>query len=243
MNPNRVDFVIDLTYGLLIFVAIALILLVETVVGIAFGLGVLASYVVHIGWKMARFNPEWMTKEVAEKVEETVTAEVGETISKEMDDVAEEVEKKVTEEVGETVEDTISKEMDDVAEEVEEKVEEDMAEGVESTVSEQVAETVSEQVEESVSATVEESVGEEVDHVAREVEETVSEQVEQTIGKEVEQVMDRISEVSKQAGVRALEDEGFGAEAEKVAEETDESKDSGGGSEKTDAEAKEDEEG
>ena len=107
MNPNRVDFVIDLTYGLLIFVAIALILVVETIVGIAFGLGVLASYVVHIGWKMARFDPEWMTSEVAKQVEETVSDEVEETIHDEMDQVTQQVEETVTEEMGETVEDAV----------------------------------------------------------------------------------------------------------------------------------------
>ena len=89
MNPNRVDSIVDLTYGVLIFAAIALILTVGTGVGVAFGLGVLVSYAIHVGWKMARFDPYWMTGEVDEQVEETVSEEVGqrfeETVSEEVD--------------------------------------------------------------------------------------------------------------------------------------------------------------
>ncbi|PSQ18302.1 hypothetical protein BRD00_05410 [Halobacteriales archaeon QS_8_69_26] len=45
MNPRRVDFVVDLAYGVAILASIGLILVVGTEVGIAFGLGVIASYV------------------------------------------------------------------------------------------------------------------------------------------------------------------------------------------------------
>ncbi|MFC4988912.1 MULTISPECIES: hypothetical protein [Saliphagus] len=116
MNPARVDFVVDLIYGLLIFASIALIAVLGTRVGVAFGLGVLASYVVHVVWKMARFDPDWMTREVADEVEETVTEEVTEeveqTVSQEVDEVIdrlEEINDRVdrrprTEEVDERVE-------------------------------------------------------------------------------------------------------------------------------------------
>ncbi len=100
MQPQRVDAAIDLAYGLLIFVAILLMLRVGSQTGIAFGIGVLVSYGLHVGWKMARFDPEWMTTEVAEEVEESVTdsvertvsEEVQETVSKEVDQVLERVE-------------------------------------------------------------------------------------------------------------------------------------------------------
>jgi hypothetical protein len=57
MNPNRVDFLVDLAYGLLLFAAISLFVVIGNQVGIAFGLGVLLSYILHVVWKMARFDP------------------------------------------------------------------------------------------------------------------------------------------------------------------------------------------
>ncbi len=42
MNPTRVDFAVDLAYGIMIFAAVALIVAAGTGIGIAFGLGVLA---------------------------------------------------------------------------------------------------------------------------------------------------------------------------------------------------------
>jgi sterol desaturase/sphingolipid hydroxylase (fatty acid hydroxylase superfamily) len=61
MNPNRVDSVVDLLYDLLIAVSVGLILVVGTTTGVTFGFGVLVSFVIHVAWKMARFDPEWMT--------------------------------------------------------------------------------------------------------------------------------------------------------------------------------------
>ena len=130
MNPTRVDFVVDLAYGVTLFVAIGLILIVGTSVGIAFGLGVLVSYVIHIGWKMARFDPDWMTSEVAKQVEDTVSQEV--------------------DQVAETVKQTVSEEVDQVAETVEQTVSEDVTEEVEKTVSRQVEETVGNEVDEVI---------------------------------------------------------------------------------------------
>lgn len=130
MNPTRVDFVVDLAYGVALFVAIGLILVVGTSVGIAFGLGVLVSYVIHIGWKMARFDPDWMTSEVAKQVEDTVSEEV--------------------DQVAETVKQTVSEEVDQVAETVEQTVSEDVTEEVEKTVSRQVEETVGNEVDEVI---------------------------------------------------------------------------------------------
>ncbi len=72
MQPQRVDAIIDLAYGLLIFVAVVVMVLIGTRTGLAFGLGVLIAYLLHVGWKMARFDPEWMT----ESVEETVADEI-----------------------------------------------------------------------------------------------------------------------------------------------------------------------
>ncbi|SFL25143.1 hypothetical protein SAMN04487950_3051, partial [Halogranum rubrum] len=91
MNPSRVDSIVDLTYGLLIALSVGLIVVAGTTIGLAFGFGVLVSYVLHVVWKMARFDPNWMTTAVKETVEETVS---------------ETVEKTVDEKVGETVEKT-----------------------------------------------------------------------------------------------------------------------------------------
>jgi len=99
MRPSRVDFVIDLAYGVLLFLAIVLILTVGTEVGVAFGLGALVSYVIHVAWKMARFDPDWMSREMAANIEQQVAEEV-----------ADSVEDQVAEEVSETVERAIEEE-------------------------------------------------------------------------------------------------------------------------------------
>ncbi|AZH25687.1 hypothetical protein [Haloplanus aerogenes] len=128
MNPNRVDFFVDLAYGVVILLSVALILLVGTGVGVAFGIGTLVSYAIHVVWKMARFDPEWMSREVTEKVEETLTEEVTEEVTESVEqtvteevteEVTEKVEQTVTEEVTENVERTISDEMNDIIEQLE----------------------------------------------------------------------------------------------------------------------------
>jgi hypothetical protein len=81
MDPYRIDYIIDFAYGVMIFVSVVLIISVGTEIGIAFGLGVLVSYAIHVVWKMARFDPEWMTKEVTENVEDTLTREIEDVIN------------------------------------------------------------------------------------------------------------------------------------------------------------------
>ncbi|QZA88904.1 hypothetical protein K0C01_01685 [Salinarchaeum sp. IM2453] len=104
LNPHRVDIAVDFAYGVLIFIAIVLMLQVGTTAGIAFGIGVFLSYLLHVGWKMARFDPDWMTQEVAESVEETVAEEVDEVIDR-VEEVNERVDRRPkTEEIEETVE-------------------------------------------------------------------------------------------------------------------------------------------
>ncbi|PSQ51695.1 hypothetical protein BRD20_10625, partial [Halobacteriales archaeon SW_8_65_20] len=124
MNSNQIDFLTDLTYGLLLFAAIVFIAVGDRAAGIAFGVGVLVSYTIHVGWKMARFDPDWMAKEVTENLEESVAEEVSENVS-------EEVSKNVEETVTESVEETVT-----------ESVEETVTESVEETVTESVEETV-----------------------------------------------------------------------------------------------------
>lgn len=80
MNPSRIDAIIDLAYGVLIFVSVVLIVIEGTRVGVALGLGVLVSYALHVIWKMARFDPEWMTREVEATVEEAVEQSIGEQV-------------------------------------------------------------------------------------------------------------------------------------------------------------------
>ena len=154
LNPIRVDAIVDLAYGALIALSIVLIATLDTNVGIAFGVGVFASYVVHVVWKMARFDPDWMTKAVEETVEQTV----GETVEKQVDEVQEQVEQTVGETVEQTVGETVEKQVEEVQEQVEQTVGE--------TVEETVGETVEKQVEE-VQAQVE-AVDERVDRRPRE---------------------------------------------------------------------------
>ncbi|WIV65643.1 hypothetical protein [Natrialbaceae archaeon AArc-T1-2] len=92
LNPVRVDAAVDLAYGALIVLAIVLIATLEFGIGIAFGLGVFSAYVVHVVWKMARFDPDWMTQAVEETVEETVEKTVGETVEKQVEGVQAQVE-------------------------------------------------------------------------------------------------------------------------------------------------------
>lgn len=82
MKPRRVDYLTDFAYGVIIFVSVLLIIVVRTDIGIAFGLGVLISYAIHVAWKMARFDPQWMTQEVAENVEETLSEDIDKVIDR-----------------------------------------------------------------------------------------------------------------------------------------------------------------
>ncbi|MHC3437081.1 hypothetical protein ACYJ1Y_03035 [Natrialbaceae archaeon A-gly3] len=156
VSPVRVDAIVDLAYGALIALAIVLIAVLDTNVGVAFGVGVFASYIVHVVWKMARFDPDWMTRAVQETVEETV----GETVEKQ---VGETVEETVEETVGETVEETVG---ETVEKQVGETVEKTVGETVEETVGETVEKTVEEQLED-MKAQVE-AVDERVDRRPRE---------------------------------------------------------------------------
>lgn len=106
MNPRHVDAVIDLAYGVLIFVSIVLIVSVGTEIGLAFGFGVLVSYAIHVVWKMARFDPDWMTTAVEETVEETVKEQVG-TVQEQVETVEQRVERRPREdEVEKMIEET-----------------------------------------------------------------------------------------------------------------------------------------
>jgi len=109
LNPVRVDAAVDLAYGALILLAIALIATVEFGIGIAFGLGVFSAYVVHVVWKMARFDPDWMTAVVEDAFDQTVTETVEEAVDETMADTVDEtVEEAVADTVDETVTDTVA---------------------------------------------------------------------------------------------------------------------------------------
>jgi predicted RND superfamily exporter protein len=76
MSPARVDPFVDLAYGLLLLIAVAIVVVIgQTAVGVAFLVGVGLSCIVHIVWQMGRFDPQWMTRveaAVEEAVEDTV---------------------------------------------------------------------------------------------------------------------------------------------------------------------------
>lgn len=117
MNPSQVDALVDLTYGALIFVSIVLIAFVGTEIGAAFGFGVLVSYAVHVVWKMARFDPEWMTQEVTEEVTETVERTVEEQlveIGNQLEEVNERIDRRPkSEEFDERIEEVAGNTTDD----------------------------------------------------------------------------------------------------------------------------------
>ena len=141
MKPGRVDFFVDLAYGLLIFLAVVFIFTGETTIGIAFGLGALVSYAIHVTWKMARFDPEWMTKEMTENIEETLTEEVTESVGEKVtEEVTAEVTESVTEEVTENVEEKVT-------ESVGEKVSQEVTENVERALSSEI-DSIIQQLEE-----------------------------------------------------------------------------------------------
>lgn len=167
MNPSRVDFLVDLAYGVLLFLSIVLIVSVGTGIGVAFGLGALVSYIIHVGWKMARFDPSWMTEEVAENIEETITEEVTENVGEKVSqEVSESVGEQVTEEVAEEVEETVTQE---VTENVGEKVTEEVAEEVEETVTREVTESVEESLSGDLDSIIDrlEAVNERIDRRPR----------------------------------------------------------------------------
>ena len=95
MNPARVDAIIDLAYGALILLAIALIATLDIRIGLTFGLGVFSSYVLHVVWKMARFDADWMTRTVEETVDETVGQQVEETVEQTVGEQLDEVQAQV----------------------------------------------------------------------------------------------------------------------------------------------------
>ncbi len=99
LDPVRVDFAIDLAYGALILLAIVLIATLDFGVGIAYGVGAFAGYLLHVIWKMARFDPEWMTAEVEARVAETVEERMEEAVGEQLADVQAQVEE-VDERIG-----------------------------------------------------------------------------------------------------------------------------------------------
>jgi len=88
MKPVHIDALVDAVYGVLILVAVAVMLVGGGAAGIAFGVGVLISYLIHVFWKMARFDPDWMTRveETVETVENTVEGTVQETIEETLEE-------------------------------------------------------------------------------------------------------------------------------------------------------------
>nr|WP_246391647.1 hypothetical protein [Halosimplex pelagicum] len=128
MNPVRADALVDLAYGGLIALSIVLIATVNTNVGVAFGVGVFAAYVVHVVWKMSRFDPDWMTRTVRETVEETVGDSVEERVEEAVEEAMEETVEESMEGTVEAVERTMGEQLDEVqarVESLDERVERD----------------------------------------------------------------------------------------------------------------------
>lgn len=114
INTDVVDMYVDLSYGVLLIIGIStMILMNEYLVAVAFGTGIMLGYAVHVGWRMARFDPEAASR-IEQAVDEKVEAHV--------DDMREDVEK--------TVEDTVEEEVGQAQEEIEDAVEEAVEETV-----------------------------------------------------------------------------------------------------------------
>lgn len=119
MTFDKIDIYVDLTYGVLIASGmVAMIFLNNYLAAVAYGFGVLLSYCVHIGWRMARFDPD-VAEQIEERVEETVEDTVQQTVE---------------ENVEETVEETVEKSVEESVDEMQEQVEETVEETVEDTV-------------------------------------------------------------------------------------------------------------
>ncbi|MBX0288296.1 hypothetical protein EGH22_18350 [Halomicroarcula sp. F28] len=124
VSPVRVDAAVDLAYGALILLAIVLIATVEFGIGIAFGVGVFSAYVLHVVWKMARFDPDWMRSAVEDAVDDSVERVMDEQVGEQVEDSMEQVvdgtvEQVVDERVGQQVDETIGDQLDSVEARVE----------------------------------------------------------------------------------------------------------------------------
>ena len=230
MKSNTIDFSVDLAYGILLFLAIVLIVTVGTNVGIAFGLGALVSYVIHVAWKMSRFDPDWMTQEVTEQLGETITEEVTESVGEK---VSEDVTEKVSEDVTEKVSEDVTEEVEEkVAEGVSEDIEEKVAEKVTEEVGEKVTKEVSENVEEKVVDEMSEDVGEKVTkEVTEEVEEKVAkevtENVQAALSEDIDSIIEQLEKVNERIERRPSREE---IEAEAIEDERERSNDESTGS-------------
>jgi len=124
VSPARVDAAVDFAYGGLILLAIVLIATVEFGIGIAFGVGVFSAYLLHVVWKMARFDPDWMTRVVEEAIDDSVERAMDEQVGEQVEDSMERavngtVEQVVDERVARQVDETIGDQLDSVEARVE----------------------------------------------------------------------------------------------------------------------------
>lgn len=96
VNLDTVDFYVDVTYGVLLFIGImSMLLFTSNIAAVTFGVGVLLGYAVHIAWRMARFDPD------AERVIEDT---IEDTVESKVDEIEDTVEQTVEETVEEHVE-------------------------------------------------------------------------------------------------------------------------------------------
>jgi len=110
LNPARVDAAIDLAYGGLILLAIVLIATVEFGIGIAFAVGVFSAYLLHVIWKMARFDPDWMTSVIEDAVDDSMEQVVEDTMEQAVEDT---MERAVDDSVTAAVDDRVATQVDE----------------------------------------------------------------------------------------------------------------------------------
>lgn len=66
MKPHAIDLLTDVMYGMLLVVSLLFLYYGNPVMGGAFGTGALLSWGLHLFWKMARYDPNWMKKAIKE---------------------------------------------------------------------------------------------------------------------------------------------------------------------------------
>lgn len=86
MTFSRIDLYVDLSYGVLLLIGItAMVLLQEYLAAVTFGVGLIIGYAVHIGWRMARFDPQ-SRNAFEESMEEVVEDQVEESVEDAIDE-------------------------------------------------------------------------------------------------------------------------------------------------------------
>lgn len=90
-DPRTVDIAADACYGVLFMSGISVLLFGPTMTGFGFVVGAMLAYAVHVAWKMARFDPEWMT--TSDEIESEIEDKVEDEVDQRLDDLTDDTER------------------------------------------------------------------------------------------------------------------------------------------------------